>query len=509
MHSSDLFFPAFLLGGLLLGYQWSLFQGKLRLINNHAGHRSITKKTSIWPSFFGLSPEKTVTWKEKYTLFQRFGWDIVSAVSWFPQPAIAFFVADPVAVKEITLRRWNFPKHMGEYKILEMFGPNLVTTEGDVWKRHRKISSPTYSEKTNALVWVETCRIASNTFSEWGNRFECNSTLEFTLTFALKVISVTGFGIHYDALPAAGHQMSFGEAISIVSRNGFLKLLIPEWAMCLTPRLRRTKAAFDELWAYLDQLVEDHHKEKASSESQQRDDLFSALLRANQADDGSTEHLNRDELFGNIFIGFFAGHETTSVTLAFILIQLARHPEEQERLYRDVTSVLQGCPKPTYSDAHRFVRTIAVINETLRMYPPVTGLPKQCSKATTLTCAAANSSDDRMIVPIPEGSTVIVDVPGLHYNEKYWKNPFEWNPDRYLTEWNADAFAPFSIGARACIGRKFFETEAIALISMLVAHYEIQLAPGSLVPSGEIDVTAGITLIPKGMPLVFCKRKHD
>jgi len=92
--------------------------------------------------------------------------------------------------------------------------------------------------------------------------------------------------------------MPFGEAISIVSRNGFLKLLIPEWAMCLTPRLRKTKAAFDELWAYLDQLVEDHHKENASSDSQQRDDLFSALLRANQADDGSTEHLNKDELFG-------------------------------------------------------------------------------------------------------------------------------------------------------------------------------------------------------------------
>lgn len=151
-----------------------------------------------------------------------------------------------------------------------------------------------------------------------------------------------------------------------------------------------------QLRVYLDQLVEDHHKEKASSDSQQRDDLFSAPLRANQADSGSTEHLNRDEPFGtfpcceflleghsmiprpkgNIFIGFFASHETTSDALGFTFIQLARHPKEQERLYHDVASVLQGCPKPvcaclplaaliyriltkqTYSDSHRFVRTI-------------------------------------------------------------------------------------------------------------------------------------------------------
>ena len=112
-----------------------------------------------------------------------------------------------------------------------------------------------------------------------------------------------------------------------------------------------------------------------------------------------------------------------------------------------------------------------VINETLRMFPPVTAFPKYCAKTTTLSCAAARSSETRVSVPIPEGSTVLIDVPGLHYNgkshstcphtsgsrkktEKYWREPSKWSPDRYLTEWNADAFVPFSVGARACIGRK-------------------------------------------------------
>lgn len=90
--------------------------------------------------------------------------------------------------------------------------------------------------------------------------------------------------------------MPFGEAISIISRDGFLKLLIPEWAMCLTPRCRKTKAAFDEVWAYMDQLVENYHNNGTSS--QDRDDLFSALLYANQAAEGSTEHLTKNEVFG-------------------------------------------------------------------------------------------------------------------------------------------------------------------------------------------------------------------
>lgn len=115
--------------------------------------------------------------------------------------------------------------------------------------------------------------------------------------FALKVISITGFGIHYDAVPGPGHQMTFGEAISTISRNGSLKILIPEWALWLTPRFRKTKVAFDELWGYMGELVKNYH-ENGSTSSQERRDLFSALLQANQEGNGSTEQLNKDELWG-------------------------------------------------------------------------------------------------------------------------------------------------------------------------------------------------------------------
>lgn len=92
--------------------------------------------------------------------------------------------------------------------------------------------------------------------------------------------------------------MSFGKAISIVSRDGFLKLVLPEWAMHFTPRLRRTKAAFDEVWAYMDELVESYHENRTSF--MDRGDLFSSLLRANQEAEGGTEHLNKNELFGMV-----------------------------------------------------------------------------------------------------------------------------------------------------------------------------------------------------------------
>ncbi|KAG1728781.1 cytochrome P450 [Suillus lakei] len=432
------------------------------------------------------------------SIFQRFGWDVVSALSWFPYPSIAFFVADPVAVKVASryhIEEMGVSEAPGGIQSFSIFGSNLVAAEGDLWKWHRNLHAP----RTNKFVWQQTRGTLSVMFAEWEEQYNCENVVYLTRTFALRVISITAFWIHYDSVTGPGHRMSFGEAITITSKDGFLKLVVPEWAMCLTPRFRRARVAFGELRKYISRL--NRIPQTKDPATREREDLFSALLRANETANEAGGHLNDEELFGenhyapiallylnrrNIYLGFFAGHESTSVTLALILILLAQHLDEQERLYSRTTSVLTSRSAPNL-----YTHPAAVINETLRMYLPVSGFPKYCTEDTITSCASASSTEENVAISIPKGSIMMIDVPGLHYNAKYWKNPYKWDPSRHHTEWNKDAFMPFSVGSRACVG-SFFETEATAMVTMLVAHYRVDL-PLS-VRCGDIELEPAITL---------------
>jgi len=115
--------------------------------------------------------------------------------------------------------------------------------------------------------------------------------------------------------------------------------------------------------------------------------------------------------------------------------------------------------------------SMAVFYETLRMYPPVPSFPKIAAEDTSLV--TTNIRGDKKSVPIPKGTVLNVHIPGVHYNPRYWDDPHKFNPSRFLKDWPRDAFLPFSSGARACLGRKFFETEGIAVLTILVSQYKI------------------------------------
>jgi len=160
-----------------------------------------------------------------------------------------------------------------------------------------------------------------------------------------------------------------------------------------------------------------------------------------------------------------------------------------------------------------FTQSMAVFYETLRLYPAVTGIPKYSAEDTTLT--ATNAYGEKKVIPVPAGTNIVINTPGLHYNPKYWEDPYAFKPSRFLAkDWPRDAFLPFSSGARACIGRRFFETEGIAILTMLVSKYKIevkeepQFAAETFEQRRErlLACRPGLTLTPLRVPLVFKKR---
>jgi len=459
------------------------------------------------------------TWglSKKHEVFATAGQDAFAMIFAFPVPGCIIHVADAAAIKEITTYRARFPKPVFRYEVLSVFGANIVASEGEQWKKYRKIAAPAFSEKNNKLVWDETIRIIMDLFDNvWGDRSEIvvDHCVDVTLPIALFIIGVAGFGRRVtwtsDIVVPPGHRMTFKDALHILSTNVILKIALPNWAKNATKQTRKLDLAFTELKQYMLEMVE---ARKDVDKVEERYDLLSGLLDAAQDEPGSEAALSDDELIGNTFIFLLAGHETTAHTLCFSFALLALYPDEQERLYQHIKEVMSSLNgMPAYEDMSRFTQSLAVFYETLRLFPPVAAIPKVAAQDTTLTVSNVNGG--KTTFPVPSGTQVELHVPGLHYNPRYWKEPHKFMPERFLGDWPKDAFIPFSQGARACLGRRFFETEGIAIMTMLVSRYKIEVKEepefaGETFEERYARITAfsqGLTTTPLRVPLVFKRR---
>ncbi|KAF8726525.1 hypothetical protein AX14_007768 [Amanita brunnescens Koide BX004] len=464
------------------------------------------------PPVPGIVPGNNFLFLNKYKTFELCGWDIYSLVSAWPVRT-TLCLADAAAIKEVTASRLRFVKPVEMYEVLAAYGSNVLVTEGESWKRHRRISAPAFSEPNNKLVWNESVRVVDDLLSStWANKDEVsvdNCLFEVTLPLALFVIGAAGFGRRIswveDTIIPTGHRMTFKDALHTVSVGIPFKVVLPSFVMRLSSSLRKIDLAFHELRVYMKEMVH----ERLASMKTERHDLFANLLEANSLDEGA---LTNDELIGNVFIFLLAGHETTANTLCFTFALLAFHPEIQEQLFEHIRSVVSPGTLPAYDQAPQLSFAMAVINETLRMFPPASGIPKESDEDTALV--VSNVNGEKLVVPVPKGTKLVISTPGLHYNPRYWKDPHIFNPSRFLGEWDRNAFLPFSAGARACLGRRFTELESLAVLCMIVSSYRIeikdepQFVGESLEARKErvLRTSQGMTVRPERVPLTFKRR---
>ena len=162
------------------------------------------------------------------------------------------WIANAEAIRQITERRTSFPKPTGNYKVLDIFGRNVVTTEGVEWKAHRKATSASFNEKNNSLVFAESCSQAQGMLRRWSSMNEKEATIyeaaTDTLRLALFVISNVGFGVRLlwpgenaetrnrantyipHEIPK-GYSMSFQHALTTVAEQVHWIVLVPGWIL--------------------------------------------------------------------------------------------------------------------------------------------------------------------------------------------------------------------------------------------------------------------------------------
>lgn len=221
--------------------------------------------------------------------------------------------------------------------------------------------------------------------------------------------------------------------------------------------------------------------------------LASSLIRKTARDsdaklntDGTKRKagLSLDEIFGNIFIMNFAGHDTTANALAFAMMLLVANPQVQEWLREEIKEVTEG--KPTsewdYSLFSNLNRCQAVFLETLRLYAPITGIPKRTSdKMQTLKVG-------NQVLAISPGTEIFALLLGVQTDPMLWHDPYLWRPSRWIVSHQHRAgphgerlviprkgiFFPWSSGPQDCVGQKFSQVEAVAMLACVFVGYEVR-----------------------------------
>ncbi|KAJ7774471.1 cytochrome P450 [Mycena maculata] len=455
----------------------------------------------------------------KFALYEKYGSTGIASVSvWDATPTL--WLADAQAIKIVATEATVFQKDVEAYEALNIYGPNMVGTEGTDWRRHRRVANPAFNEASNAFVWIETVRVVNEWFADMDTRTDADSFLtidavEDLVQLTLLVIASAGFGRRASwqedsaATPPPGHKLAFRTAVSTALAYLFIKVLTPAWLNALGARvplpylgriLTETGESFDSLRGHMVDLVSLARAWVVGGKVSNMDaGLLRNLVEANmtQADDVHHKKLTDEELLSNIFTFLLAGHETSAHSLSFAVALLALYPDAQQKIYEETLRVWpDGCPEAASPSSYKecmpkLQYTLATFYETIRLFTPVARLCKLVHADATLTAhrftpSATGTPTDvaPFAVPVKAGSMIIIDILALHMNPMYWgADAVEFKPARFVdTEayrWPRDAFFGFSGGPRSCIGQRFALTESVCALANLVRRYEIRV-PGHL-----------------------------
>ncbi|KAJ2999270.1 hypothetical protein NUW58_g44 [Xylaria curta] len=383
--------------------------------------------------------------------------------------------------------------------MLNIFGPNLSTVEGSQWKKQRKITASCFNELTNEVVWTESLSLAVDMLHYWSSKTSVRTTADDVRTLSLHVLSKAGFGKSY---PFQGHDTSMGATSSVLSYKDSLKEVLDNCVLImalgtkflskpwLPHKLRRVHEACVAFQRHMASVYIEEKRALEDGRVSERN-LLSSLIRAsNEEAEASNERTGKNspvgltelEIYGNMFVFNFAGHDTTAHTLMFAIAFLAANPLVQDWLSEEIQQVFKNFqPKEwDYRDLYRLKRCNAILMETVRLYTPV-----PVAKWTEKTSHQLQVGNKTIIVP-PD-TMVIPSYAALHTHPKFWgPDPLVWRPQRWIEKRNGidevitpqrGTFIPWSEGERSCPGKKFSQVEFVATIAALFRDWRVSPEP--------------------------------
>ncbi|KAI9494942.1 cytochrome P450 [Zychaea mexicana] len=395
-----------------------------------------------------------------------------------------------------------------------LLGPNILFLAGEQWKEQRKVINPAFHRSMPIQLFGRLSQKMLDVMEQETGPVDIHAMSQ---RWALDVLGESAFGFQFHALDDRDTNEWVTRYNCVVeSAQKPFYFMFPSIERRFKTWIPERNKAHGELSIFLNMmssiaekkrqaLVESSSSGPNSSGSKlaandQEKDLLTLMIEAEQEGQG---RLSDEELQSNLSVFFLAGHETTAAAIAFAIYHLAVNSDIQQRAREEVTRIFGDGYDilPTVEQTRELDYLNRVIKETLRMEPPaVSMVPRIATQDTELSG-----------VFIPKGTRLTVDLYELHHNPEVWKDPDQFDPDRFAPGGESDVmadgmpWAPFSNGSRQCIGMNFSLMEQRVLLPMLLMKYEWRLPENSI--HKEKVITNGLGVIkPIDLKVIFTKR---
>ena len=391
------------------------------------------------------------------------------------------FVNEPDFIHEILINQpQNFIKERTQRRMKILLGEGLITSDGEVHRRQRRIAAPAFHRQRIQAYGVMMVERAADMRAQWqpGVAIDLASQM---MQLALQVVARTLFNTDVTA-----DVLQINDEVNVIMQLYNFLIALPRaeaylhWPVPGLMRFRRARARLDKV---VQRMIAEHRADGVD-----RGDLLSMLVasRDEEADhSGMTDEQLRDE----VLTIFLAGYETVANALTWTWYLLAQNPEAEAKLHKEIDTVL-GDRLPGLEDLPQLRYTEMVLAESMRLYPPAWAMGRP-------------STADVELGPFrfPAGTYFFFSQYIIQRRAEYFPDPLRFDPERFLPERKVGrprfAYFPFGGGGRQCIGEAFAWMEGVLMIATLAQKWRLRFVPGQVV-----EVQPKITLRPKN-PMMF------
>ncbi|EGJ0831473.1 cytochrome P450 [Campylobacter jejuni] len=401
-----------------------------------------------------------------------------------------YVINDTKEVKRMMVDKVReFPKSAFLHELLSpLLGESIFTTNGEVWKKQRELLRPSFEMTRINKVFNLMSEAVADMMDRFG-KYPNHAVIEVDKAMTFITADVIFRTIMSSKLDEGKGKKILNAFVTFQEQSVHTAMRrmfrFPKWLSYVLGDRKRAKAG-DVIRQVLSDIIKPRYDMADNAEFE---DILGSLLLVVDAD--TNKRFSFEEILDQVAMLFLAGHETTASSLTWTLYLLSLYPKEQEKAYEEITQVLQG-GVVEISHLRQFKYLTNIFKESLRLYPPVGFFAREAKKDTQVR--------DKLI---KKGSGVVIAPWLIHRHEEFWTNPHGFNPSRFEGEYKKDAYLPFGVGERICIGQGFAMQEAILILANILKTYKLELEEG-FVP----DVVGRLTVrSANGMRIKFSKRK--
>lgn len=349
---------------------------------------------------------------------------------------------------------------------LERFlGKGLLTSNGELWRRQRRMINPALSRRQIAGYAATMVEHTERMLAGW-RAGEARDVAAEMMQLTLRIVTRVLFDHEI-----TGHTDDVARLMTVFREGSAAPALLPSWVPL--PSIRRLYSALAAVDRLIDGLIDDRRRQ-SDEDLAARGDLLSMLVRAvdDEAASDAERTMTRRQLRDEVLTLFLAGHETTSNALAWTWYLLAEHPAVEARLHAELDEVL-GDRDPTFEDLDALVYTGQVLDEAMRLYPPA-------------PVVSRTAVEDVQVggYTVPAGAELLLWIWHAHHDPRWFPEPESFRPERFAPDAPEPprcAYLPFGAGTRICIGKHFALMEAKLLLATIARRFRLRLVPGQVV----------------------------